>query len=174
MSKFSPTEQFVELLRQSQGQVFGYIFALVQDMEETQDIFQQTSLVLWQKFDSFEGTNFAGWACRTAQFVALNHLRAKRRDRVSFSSEVLAHLTQLACEHEGNDRSRREALEHCLSKLSQADRKLIDGYYVVGQTVKSVAEQLGRSGQSISNSLRRIRRALSDCIRRTLAHEERS
>jgi RNA polymerase sigma-70 factor (ECF subfamily) len=43
---------------------------------DTQDIFQQTSLVLWEKFDSFEtGSNFAAWSCRAARYTAMNFLR---------------------------------------------------------------------------------------------------
>jgi len=40
--------------------------------------------------------------------------------------------------------------------------------------VAAVAEKQGRSPQSVHNSLRRIRRALFECIRRTLAHEQLS
>jgi RNA polymerase sigma-70 factor (ECF subfamily) len=174
MPELSPSECFLDCLRLAQGQVFGYIFAIVQNLDDTQDIFQQTNLVLWQKFDTFDGTNFGGWACRTAQLVALRHLREKRRGAAAFSDETLEKLTQTALEAEDLDSPRRDALEQCLKKLSQTDRKLIDLCYSSGQSVKSVAQQGGRSAQSVSNSLRRIRRALSECIHRTLMREGQS
>ena len=73
MPTLSRSEQFTELLSLHQSQSVGYIFARMQDLEDTQDIFQQTSLVLWRKFDHFDGVNFAGWACRT-QLEAMNYL----------------------------------------------------------------------------------------------------
>ena len=40
--------------------------------------------------------------------------------------------------------------------------------------VTEVADSLGRSAQSVCNTLRRIRRMLFDCINRTIAREDRS
>ena len=44
------------LLRQHQTQLFGYIYSLVRDLDDADDLFQQTSLVLWDKFDQFDCT----------------------------------------------------------------------------------------------------------------------
>ena len=41
-------------LRQHQTQLFGYIYSLVRDLDDADDLFQQTSLVLWDKFDQFD------------------------------------------------------------------------------------------------------------------------
>lgn len=174
MPELSDAERFIEYLRLSQGQINGYIFAIVQDRHDMQDIFQQTSLILWQKFDSFDGHNFTGWACRTAQLVSLGHLRSKRRNGTTFSDEIIEKLTESAVEAGDLSSVRREALEQCLKKLSDSDRELVDLCYTRSQTVKSIAEQWNRPPQSISNSLRRIRRGLSECIHKTLVREERS
>src|SRR5689334_17876152 len=45
---------FAALLRQHQNQLFGYIYSLVRDLDDADDLFQQTSLVLWDKFDLFD------------------------------------------------------------------------------------------------------------------------
>ena len=42
--------EFAELLRHHQTQLFGYIYSLVRDLDDADDLFQQTSLVLWDKF----------------------------------------------------------------------------------------------------------------------------
>jgi RNA polymerase sigma-70 factor (ECF subfamily) len=173
MQQLSPSERFVEYSRLSQGQVFGYIFALVQDLDDAQDIYQQTNLILWQKFDAFDGINFAGWACRTAQFVTLSYLRSKRRAQATFNEDILEQLTQTAAAPNEASGDRHDALQNCLKKLSRSDRKLIELFYTAGHSVKSVAERWGRSAQSVSNSLCRIRRALSDCIQRALLQEGR-
>ena len=65
--------------------------------------------------------------------------------------------------------SRREALARCTAKLARSDRKLLEAWYDESSGVAAVAEREGRSPQSVHNSLRRIRRALFECIRRTLA-----
>ena len=41
-------------LARHQSQLFGYIYSLVRDLDDADDLFQQTSLVLWDKFDQFD------------------------------------------------------------------------------------------------------------------------
>ena len=68
---------------------------------------------------------------------------------------------------------RRGALAGCVEKLRQRDRQLLDECYGREGGVTQVAGRHGRSPQSIHNSLRRIRRALFECIRRTLDQRSR-
>ncbi len=174
MSTPSRSEQFTQLLVQHQSQLVGYIFALVRDLNDTQDVFQKASLVLWRKFDSFDGVNFVGWACRTAQLEAMSHLRAKRRADMIFSDDVLAQLSEAGRQTLDEAPRRLDALRACLAKLSQADRKLVDLCYLRGQAHKQVAENLGRSAPSLCRSLRRIRRILLACVAQSLAVSESS
>jgi RNA polymerase sigma-70 factor (ECF subfamily) len=84
-------DMFCELLTLHQGQLHGYILALLGNRADADDLFQATSLVLWRKFDTFQpGTSFFAWARRTAEFEVLNFV--KRQDRshfVSFREELL-------------------------------------------------------------------------------------
>jgi RNA polymerase sigma-70 factor (ECF subfamily) len=66
---------------------------------------------------------------------------------------------------------RREALSKCSAKLRESDRKLLEDCYSDSSGVAQVAQRCGRSPQSVHNSLRRIRRALYECIRRALAQQ---
>jgi RNA polymerase sigma-70 factor (ECF subfamily) len=66
-----------------------------------------------------------------------------------------------------------QALESCLGKLSELDRSLIRRRYQPGVTVQQLASDLGRTANSLSKSLGRIRRALLECVDRTMAHEAR-
>jgi RNA polymerase sigma-70 factor (ECF subfamily) len=163
----------MEQLTQHQGQLFGYIFSLVHDWEDTRDIFQQTSLVLWGKFDTFEpNSNFAAWACVAARYTAMNFLRAKQRAESRLSDTL---LDEVAVEFESaspSDMARRTALASCLQKLSELDRQLVELCYSPQASIKEVGKLLGRSSPGICKSLRRIREKLFECIDRTLAQEE--
>lgn len=71
----------------------GYIYCLVHDFNDTEDLYQQTCLVMWRKFDEYEqGTQFLQWALRIAHFEVTNSLRQRRR-RAQFSQEFLAELS---------------------------------------------------------------------------------
>lgn len=164
--------EFAELLRLHQSQVFGYIHSLVRDLNDADDVFQQTTLVLWNKFGAFDRRrSFAAWACGVARLEVANFLRTRGRQRLYFTDDlnlllVEAHESLAPDELE----ERRAALVRCVQKLRERDRQLLDACYCQ-DGVNVTAQRQGRSAHSVHNSLRRIRRALFECIRRTLVQE---
>jgi RNA polymerase sigma-70 factor (ECF subfamily) len=167
--------EFAELLREAQSRLFGYIHSLVRDLDDADDLFQQTTLILWNKFDDFDlRRSFLSWACGVARLEACNFLRSRGRQRLYFSDDLNLLLAEAQEEltHDELD-ERRDALAACVEKLRQRDRQLLDECYGHEGGVTAVAVRHGRSPQSVHNSLRRIRRALFECIRRTLDRRSR-
>jgi RNA polymerase sigma-70 factor (ECF subfamily) len=165
-------EAFLELLTRHSSQLFAYIYALVQNLHDAEDLYQKTSIVLWRKFAEFEsGTDFVAWACRTARLEVFNYIRIRRRDRHLFSESFLAELADDQVDRSEHLESRKSALEQCLEKLPEKDRRLIDVCYGGDGSIKQAAQRLGRPVGSVYDSLSRIRRVLFECVRRTLAME---
>lgn len=167
------TERFEELLRAHQTQIFSYIFSLLRNLEDTKDIFQRTSLVLWRKFDTYEmGTSFVAWSCSVARFEVLNFIRQQKRQRMQFCDELQLELLAIYDQFgpEETD-ARREALAGCVAKLPDRQRELVYQCYDGSRTVQQVARQLGRTAHSVYNSLRHIRTVLHNCVLRQLARE---
>lgn len=166
----SSEREFASLLARDQGRLYGYIHSLVRDLNDTDDLFQQTTVVLWRKFAEFDQSRtFFSWACGVARFEVANFLRARGRQRLYFSDTLNLMLIE-AGEQLSSDESeaRRAALTDCIAKLRQRDRELLQDCYSDESKVPDVAKRFGRSPQSIHNSLRRIRRSLFACIRQTL------
>jgi len=163
--------EFAALLRQHQTQLFGYIYSLVRDLDDADDLFQQTSLVLWDKFERFDhAKRFINWACGVARYEVMNFLRSRSRNRLYFTDELSLALieAQEALEDERLE-ERRDALSGCITKLRERDRELLEACYGRSACIQEVARRWGRSTHSIHNSLRRIRRALFECVGRSLA-----
>src|SRR6476620_893060 len=86
---------FAALLRENRSRVFGYLLALVQNLSDAEDLYQQTALVLWEKFAQYEsGSDFGSWATSVAHYSAVNFLRRQSRRRTLFSDAVLARLVE--------------------------------------------------------------------------------
>ena len=163
---------YVQLLRQHQNQIFGYIFCMVRNFSDAEDVFQQTSLTLWDKFEEFiPGTSFMAWAKAVARNKTLTFLRTKRRERTKFSDEVLDQLAECELWSPETLDERISALARCRQKLSKIDQTLLAKCYSTAGSIRDVAEQLERPVESVYSSLSRIRRALYDCIQRSLAME---
>ena len=55
---------------QHQDRVYGYIVLMLPNRHDAEDVFQQTSLILWQKWDQFDPEqDFLSWACGIARNV---------------------------------------------------------------------------------------------------------
>jgi RNA polymerase sigma-70 factor, ECF subfamily len=166
--------EFLELYTSNYPRLQFYVTALLPAANDASDVLQETSLVLWRKFDSFEpGTNFFGWACKIARVQVMKYRERQGRLARLFDTAL---LEKLAVEAGGEDFVHGvllQALEGCLGKLSEIDRSLIRRRYQPGMSVQQLAVDIGRTANSLSKSLGRIRRSLLECIDRTLAREAR-
>src|SRR5436190_19336309 len=74
-------KRLVGLLTRHQRQIFSYIYVLVPNRADAEDLLQETSVVICEKFHEFrEGTDFVAWACQIAYWrdrcFADKHARA--------------------------------------------------------------------------------------------------
>jgi RNA polymerase sigma-70 factor (ECF subfamily) len=163
---------FVELLTQHQRTLYGYIFTLVHNSTDADDILQETNLVLWDKRLEYKlGTNFMAWACRIAYFKAQNFLKIKGRSRVCFNETLLAKLSDLQIDRSEVHTINSAMLVYCLEKLSATSQHLLKLCYDGSCSIQEVAKQLGRPVGSIYNTLSQIRLKLWKCIRNALKEE---
>ncbi len=161
----SGQDDFIRLYAQAYPAVYGFILSLLPGASDAEDLVQQTSLVLWRKFDQFvAGGNFTAWACQIAKFEVLNHLRTKSRDRHVFSPEMIELLATEHTEEIELLESQRLALEECLGKLPSRDRRLLHQCYADGVKLKEVAERVGRTPNSLYKWLNRVRESLLQCV----------
>lgn len=165
-------EQFVERFVRSQDRIYAYVGMLLPNRTDAEEVFQQTSLVLWKKWQQFDATrDFVTWACGIAHNEVRNFLRKHTRDtgRVCLSEEVLATVADARLEMQDVLDARRQALLLCLDRLEQGSRALLERCYAGKDTIKTIAAGLGQSPNMLYMTLKRLRRALFDCINRTLA-----
>jgi len=166
--------EFLELYSSNYPRLQFYVTALLPTANDASDVLQETSMVLWRRFDTFElGTNFFAWACKIARFQVMKHRERQGRAARLFDTALLERLAVEASDDQWVRSVPLQALENCVGKLSELDRSLIRRRYQPGVTVQQLATDLGRTANSLSKSLGRIRRALLECVDRTLTHEAR-
>jgi len=165
--------QFVTQITRAQRQLHAFILSMVWNPAEADDVLQETNLVLWEKSDEFdESRPFLPWAMRFAQLQAMAWLKRRQRqqDRLVFDDDLVKLLADEAAAEPAFE-ARWHALASCLGKLRSEQRALIARRYEPEASVKEMAEAAGTTPKAVSDKLRRIRRALLDCIQQTLAEE---
>lgn len=162
-------EEFAGLVRLHTSQVLAYINALLLNWNDADDLFQETCLVLWQKFDQFEpGTNFLAWALRIADNKVMK-FKTKRARCEAFTASLRDALMSDVAERSADDAvASLTALSGCMDRLSESDRRMVTLCYGESVPVRRFADTLGRSPQSVHHSLGRVRKWLIDCVDREL------
>lgn len=165
--RISPdNSEFLKLLSRNRHQLFSFIYSLTPNHNDAEDIFQDASIVMWNKFHEYdEARPFLPWACGISFNIARNFLRSVGRDRLVFSDALLATIAAERSQPSGPDEEQVNLLESCLSKLTSKERSLIDQAYRGDRTVKELAVHLNRATQTIYNRLNLIRRKLVVCVR---------
>src|SRR5947207_738435 len=158
-------KRLMVLMTQHQRRIFAYIYTLVPDRYDAEDLLQETSLVICEKFDAFkEGTDFVAWACQIA-YWRVRYARQKfARSKVVFQQELVDALAQTAAVMPEELDQRHEALAQCLQKLPTRDRELVLTRYEPGSGVPEAAKRSGRSLEAAYKALGRIRKLLFDCV----------
>src|SRR3982750_2445193 len=130
-------KQLVALLTQHQRRIFAYIYTMVPNRTDADDILQETSLIICEKFSDFEpGTDFVAWACQIA-YWRVRYARQKfARSKVFFNQDVLDAVAATAGGMNSELDNRHEALSHCLQKLNTRDRELLLTRYEAGGGVR--------------------------------------
>ena len=168
--------EFVRLYSSSSRRVYGYILCFVPNWSEAEDLLQDTASILWSKFGEFTpGTDFTAWACRIARLVVANHYRKMNvRQRAQYLNPDL--LESIALVAESNDwlyrEDRIDALQRCLARLQERDRRLIRSRYEEGSSIRAIAESIGRSVDAVYKSLSKIHYQLLCCIQQRLKTED--
>lgn len=163
---------FLELYSSHYQRLQYYITALLPAANDAADVLQETSLVLWRRFDTFElGTNFFAWACKIARLQVMKFREQQGRSARIFDNSLLEKLAVEAGDETLASGVALHTLENCLGKLCEKDRILIRRRYQPGASVQALSADIGRSANSLSKSLGRIRRVLMECIERTVARE---
>jgi RNA polymerase sigma-70 factor (ECF subfamily) len=90
-------KRLMMLMTRHQRQVFSYLYTLVPNRSDAEDLLQETSLVICEKFHEFEeGTDFVAWACQIAYWRVRYSRQKFVRSKVVFNQEILDVVAETA------------------------------------------------------------------------------
>ncbi len=178
MASSADNQQFIDLYRACEKDLFHYILSLAPQHVDALDILQETASELWNKFDHYDQQRpFKTWALKFAHLHVLKHrqrAKTRKRDLVLLGENALNLLAEEHERYEGVLELRRKALPLCMDKLSEADRQLLTCRYWSDETLRDLAQSTGRPEHRLHHRLVRIRKMLQECINETLPSLEES
>jgi RNA polymerase sigma-70 factor, ECF subfamily len=169
MSIEKRVDEFMRLFTAHQGRLHAFVLSLIPNWADADEVLQQTNLILWRKFDEFQpGTNFFSWAARIAHYKVRNFRKIKARERVTFGNDFFDAVAKETVRVSDELGERQLALTECLAKLTTQQRAILRLRYEESQSIDNVASSVGQSTEAVYKALSRIRRALFECITRSI------
>lgn len=165
------TEVYIRLLTQHDRWLATYVYSLVYDRPDAEEILQDCKVAMWKHFGNFEpGSNFRAWARKFATHHILNYRRSEKRRPTTLVDEEFIEAVAAEIEQRADELDRRmEALQHCLRKLPEPQRKMIIWRYYEDAEIEEIAQKSDRTVTAVYRFLSRIRHALNECVSRRLA-----
>lgn len=136
-----------------------------------EDITQQVFLEFMAKEEKWDLENDLRPLLATmTRHVALRLWRDRTRERPEVVQKLADHIRLLAAESETPPRYEEEigVLRHCLEKLPEKSRELIQLYYYRDISTPEIAAQLELRADTVCRALSRVREKLRECLLKEL------
>lgn len=169
-SSESDNEVFVGLITANYEHLRRYIFTLLAHEEDTKDVLQEVCLELSRKFSEYDRSRpFLPWARRFAYLKVLKFSEQQRpRQTVQLPAELLELIARDRETEEPTLFERLAALDRCMEKLPDRDRRLIQARYVDRVPTDELGSLFAQSRRTMFRNLERVRRILFECVDQTV------
>ena len=150
------TEAIAYLYRRYAGNVCGYVYSIVGDEQDAEDLTQQLFAKLMTALSRYEARSqpFSRWLLRVARNLAIDHVRARRPVQ---TGEI--EVTGTASDDHARCECRRSLMD-ALRSLPADQRDVVTLRYLVGLSPGEIAHELHRTRGSVIGLHHRGRRAL--------------
>ena len=162
---------FAALVSEHADMLMAFIRSTVWDASAAEDLFQETMVVAWRRFEDYDPARpRARWLRGIARKRILSYLSRLKRNPVYCNEEVLdaleermAHIDRLPGDAWTD---KVEALAFCMDQLPEDLQRCIRMFYQDEKKAVQIATALETTREVIKKRLQRARSRLADCLRR--------
>lgn len=155
--------------------VEAFIASMVTDYHQSQDIMQETAIVLAEKMDEFdENRSFIAWAIGIAKNKILSSKRRHARHPLLYDSELVERIGAV-CEDISEELfNRTRKLDQCIKtlNLNGRSRKVFNLRYQDNLKPGKIADRIGMTAGNVRVVLNRLRGTLRKCMEKPLRYEQ--
>ncbi len=165
------SNEFISAWMGSHQIIRAFVKGLIHDHHTAEDILQSTAIAANTHFHSSYDPKrpFTAWAIGIAKREIAMHYRKSKRNRLVFSNDALNLIAEAHVQVANDVPDRIAALGHCMSKLNERGKTIIDLRYKQDLAPREIADKIGATSNSVSTLLSRLRAKLQQCIEQQMS-----
>ncbi|HDZ85415.1 MAG TPA: RNA polymerase sigma factor [Candidatus Moranbacteria bacterium] len=174
------SDSFREIEKRYQKKLFVYVYHLLGNKEETEDILQNVFVKTFNNIDRFDiKRKFSSWIYRIAHNESVNYLKRKSKRRLVSWEDVSTSKDKLetSSDEESPDdlwlkKELRRDVQDALDKIPQKYREVLVLRYFLNKTYDEMSDILGKPANTIGTLLNRAKKKLSQVIKKADSSNE--
>ncbi len=152
-------EKFEVLLQNESKKLYNYLFKILRNKEDAEDILQETFIAFHKKMNSVKESSYKSYLFRTAYHKALNLI--KKRNTIIINYNEMGHFED---KQPKNNERQNELIKDALSQLKPEEALLIELQFYQKMNYKQIAETLETTQSAVDSKLVRAKKKLIKII----------
>jgi len=167
-------ERYSEIVDRYQKKLFVYIYRLIGNREEAEDLLQDVFVKAYKNLNSYDTSRkFSSWIYRIAHNESVNYIKRKSLKKFISWETIVSTKDKLdsSSEEEGADKAwiRKEVskeVNEAIGKLPFKYKQVLTLRYYSDQSYEEIAEILGRPVNTVGTLINRAKKKLAEEIKR--------
>jgi len=163
-------ERYGEIIERYQTKLFVYLYRLIGDREEAEDILQDVFIKTYRNLNSFDiSRKFSSWIYRIAHNEAVNYIKRKSLRRLIPWEDITATKDKLemSSSEEGADKAwmRKETgqeIDEAIKRLPFKYKQVLILRYYSDKSYEEIGEILGRPVNTVGTLINRAKKKLAE------------
>lgn len=158
--------KFAILVDKYEAKVYGYVFYMMGNKEDAEEIVQDSFVKAYHSLNKFRGeAAFSTWITRIAHFACLTRLRLKVPLNVTIEN-AKSSIGEVEAHKEIELKDKRAILDMALMKLKPEERSITTLFYYKEYSLKEIAHISDLSISNVKTILHRSRKKLLETLRK--------
>lgn len=161
-------ERYGEITERYRGKLFAYLYRLVGQKEEAEDLLQDVFLKAFRNLKSYDNRRkFSSWIYRIAHNEAINHIKRKSLKKFITWENITLTKDKITAAHAGEAvddawirKEKNQELEDALDKLPLKYKQVLIFRYYSDQSYEEMSEILDKPINTIGTLINRAKKRL--------------
>ena len=166
-------ERYAEIIVRYRGKLFAYLYCLVGQKDEVDDLLQNVFIKVYKNLKRFDQTRkFSSWIYRIAHNEAVNHIKRKYLKKFVSWEDIVTTKDQLdlsSLENDANEEwiknERIKEVHDVVDKLPIKYKQVLILRYFSSKSYKEIAEIIGKPVNTVGTLINRAKERLHEEIK---------